>query len=80
MSRRVDPIPPYIEKGTYRHSKTGRLYEVIGVAMHTETQEFVVVYKPLYESQRELYVRPYAMFIEQVEIAGELRPRFELVK
>lgn len=30
---------PSIEKGTYRHSKTGKLYEVLGMALATETEE-----------------------------------------
>lgn len=68
-----------IEKGTYRHNKTGHLYEVIGVAVQTETEEILVVYRPLWDSQHDLYARPYAMFVEQVELDGETKPRFEKV-
>jgi len=70
---------PELEKGTYRHNKTGHLYEVIGVALHTETDEPLVVYRPLYESEYEFFVRPYAMFVENVEINGLMVPRFELI-
>ena len=68
-----------IEAGTYRHTKSGRLYEVLGVALQTETEEQLVIYKPLYESEFELFARPYDMFMEQVEIDGEVKPRFEKV-
>lgn len=68
---------PSIEKGTYRHSKKGQLYEVLGVALQTETDEPLVIYRPLYESEFELFARPYAMFVEEVEINGVVVPRFE---
>ena len=68
-----------IEKGTYRHAKTGKIYEVLGVALHTETEENLIVYRPLYDSQFELFARPYDMFLEMVEIDGEVKPRFEKV-
>ncbi len=46
------PDAPKIDKGVYEHYK-GKRYEVIGVALHSETLEPVVVYKPLYESPLE---------------------------
>lgn len=70
---------PRIEKGTYRHSKKGHLYEVFGIALQTETNEPLVIYRPLYENEYELFARPYAMFIEKVELDGEIKPRFEKV-
>ena len=70
---------PRIEKGVYRHSKQGHVYEVLGVALHTETNEPLVIYRPLYDNEYELFARPYAMFIEQVELNGKLIPRFEKV-
>ena len=68
-----------IKAGTYRHTKSGNLYEVLGVALQTETEEQLVIYRPLYESEFELFARPYDMFMEQVEIDGEVKPRFEKV-
>ncbi len=65
--------------GTYRHAKTGRTYEVLGIAHQTETDELLVIYKPLYKSDHELFARPYVMFTETVEINGETKPRFEKV-
>ena len=68
-----------ITPGTYLHAKTGNLYEVIGVALHSETSEQLVVYKPLYESTYELFVRPYEMFIQTVEIDGKTVQRFKRI-
>ena len=68
---------PSIEKGTYRHTKSGKLYEVIGVALQTETNEQLVIYKALYNSEYELFARPHAMFIEEVTVNGVVTPRFE---
>lgn len=71
------PVP-----GIYRHYK-GALYEVVGVARHSETEESVVVYRALY-GEYGLWVRPLGMFIETVEISGDsgavLQPRFALEK
>jgi len=60
--------------GRYRHFKGGE-YEVIGVARHSETQEPLVVYRPLYDDSG-LWVRPVAMFLEHVEHDGRRVPRF----
>lgn len=73
----TDPIPQTIPTGVYRHAKSGKLYEVLGVALHTETNEQLVVYRPQYDSPFELFARPYDMFVEQVDIDGAMRPRFE---
>lgn len=74
-----DPKPKTIQKGTYRHTKSGKLYEVVGVALHTENHEQLVTYRPLYDSEYELFARPYDMFIEQVELNDEIKLRFEKV-
>lgn len=64
-------------KGKYVHYK-GNEYEVIGVAKHSETLEPMVVYKALY-GDGGLWVRPYGMFFETVEINGEKIPRFKKI-
>lgn len=74
-----DIPPPPLEKGLYHHSKTGNIYEVLGVALHSETSEFLVVYRAKYASNYELFVRPYDMFVELVEVDGETVPRFRKV-
>ncbi|MDP3228918.1 MAG: DUF1653 domain-containing protein [Acidovorax sp.] len=72
-----DDLPAIIRTptGLYRHYK-GMLYEVIDTVRHSETLEPMTLYRALY-GQRGLWVRPAAMFEEQVVIDGVLRPRFE---
>ena len=67
------PVP-----GRYRHYKGGE-YQVKGVARHSETEEWLVVYQTLY-GERGLWVRPLAMFMETVTINGERLQRFALVE
>ena len=64
--------------GIYRHFK-GNLYEVIGVASHSETLEPMVVYRALY-GERGLWVRPAAMFLETVTRDGVTVPRFSYLR
>ena len=66
-----------VRPGRYRHFK-GNEYLVIGVALHSETRESVVVYRPLY-GDGGLFVRPLAMFVETVNRDGVERRRFEWV-
>ncbi|MGV8958892.1 MAG: DUF1653 domain-containing protein [Stenotrophomonas sp.] len=68
------PTLPPIAPGHYRHFKGGN-YEVVGVVRHSETLEPMVLYRPL-DSDVGLWVRPYAMFAAQVEVDGQLQPRF----
>ena len=49
-----------IKPGRYRHFK-GNEYQVIGMARHSETEEEMVVYRPLY-GEGGLWVRPAAMW------------------
>jgi hypothetical protein len=72
-----DDLPPLIctPPGLYRHYK-GMLYEVIDTVRHSETLEPMTLYRALY-GQRGLWVRPAAMFEEQVSVNGVMRPRFE---
>lgn len=60
--------------GRYRHYKD-KEYEVIGVARHSETEEEYVVYRTLY-GNFDLWIRPKAMFLEQVMVDGVAVPRF----
>lgn len=66
-----------LELGLYKHYK-GNIYEVIGIARHSETLEKLVVYKATYQKEDEnLWVRPVAMFLETVKIDGVELKRFE---
>lgn len=67
-------IPP----GRYRHFK-GNEYEVLGTALHSETREPFVVYRPL-DGDGGLWIRPAAMFTETVERDGVMVKRFEKVE
>lgn len=66
-----------IKKGRYRHFK-GNMYEVIGTAKHSETLEEMVVYRALY-GDGELWVRPAAMWDEQIQREGKVFRRFEYI-
>ncbi len=63
-----------IRPGRYRHYK-GKDYQVIDLARHSETEEWMVVYRCLY-GDHSLWVRPLSMFRGSVELAGEQVPRF----
>lgn len=65
---------PKLQPGRYRHYK-GQEYDVIGTARHSETEEWLVVYRCLY-GDFSLWVRPLSMFTESVDLAGEQVPRF----
>jgi hypothetical protein len=70
--------------GVYEHYKSTaddkRYYQVLGFAKHTETEEILAVYIPLYvipeHTGLRLQVRPLDMFMEEVEHNGEVVPRF----
>lgn len=73
MQTEKQPAP-----GRYRHYK-GQEYEVIGCARHSETEEWLVVYRTCY-GDRGLWVRPLSMFVEEVELGdGHCVPRFSLL-
>ncbi len=64
-----------IKIGIYKHYK-GNLYEVLETARHSETEEWMVIYRTLYGDEGT-WVRPYDMFVETVEFKGEVINRFE---
>ena len=67
-----------LKLGKYKHYK-GKEYEVIGLAKHSETLEELVVYRVLY-GEGQMWVRPLAMFTEEVEVNGTKIPRFKFVE
>lgn len=66
-----------LQKGRYKHYK-GNMYEVLMTAQHSETEDWMVVYRTLYGNQ-SVWVRPYDIFMEKVDVNGVIKPRFEKV-
>jgi hypothetical protein len=67
-----------ISTGIYRHYK-GQHYQVLGLARHSETEEYLVVYRCLY-GDHSVWVRPYTMFTETIMISGVEVSRFQFVQ
>ena len=63
-----------VKPGRYRHFK-GKEDEVLGLARHSETEEEMVVYRALY-GDGGLWVRPAAMWAEEIDRDGYRGPRF----
>ncbi len=74
---------PKLKKGIYRHFKNKKLYDVQNVAKHSETEKWMVIYKPLYKSDfADLCIRPYEMFFENAKSpeTGEMVLRFQYIR
>lgn len=71
---------PSLEPGLYKHFK-GNKYKVLGVGYHTETEEYCVVYVSIEPKKGTpaMWLRPYDMFIETVEVDGTVVPRFQKI-
>ncbi|WP_028470449.1 DUF1653 domain-containing protein [Neptunomonas japonica] len=69
-------LKPSFRVGKYRHYK-GNEYELVDLVRHSETEEWMVLYRPLY-GDADLWVRPYDMFFEKVTLnSDQLVDRFE---
>ena len=67
-----------LKPGVYRHFK-GNCYQLLGLARHSETLEWMVVYRALY-GERGLWVRPASMWNETVERDGKTYRRFTRIQ
>ncbi len=69
-----------IKLGKYKHFK-GHLYNVVGVAKHTEDpeKEFVIYEYTHDDGKIQLWARPKEMFLEKMELKGKKVPRFEYI-
>ncbi len=66
-----------LKVGKYQHFK-GSYYQVLHLARHSETEEYLVVYHP-FNTPNELWVRPLAMFDETIERDGVTLKRFKYI-
>lgn len=70
----------------YRHYKSkggdDHTYEIVGIAKHSETDDILVIYKPLYDARytrlggSDFAARPVKMRDEMVEREGKWVKRF----
>ncbi|MFV5523316.1 MULTISPECIES: DUF1653 domain-containing protein [Acinetobacter] len=68
-----------LQRGIYQHYK-GKLYQVLHVATHSETEEKLVVYQCLY-GDYSIWVRPLSMFTESINTSDNREvERFKLVQ
>ncbi len=87
----IEPTPPkpgdfyYHYKHNPELDLTNFCYMVIGTAIHTETEEILIIYKPVYrtdflkEKRADFFARPLAMFLEKVVIDGVSTSRFSKI-
>lgn len=69
MKGNIIPLPNDAPKvgETYQHYK-GDFYEVVALALHSNDEEWMVVYKPLYDCpDADLFTRPLREWSEKVE-------------
>ncbi len=77
----MPPLPPGSPKlgDVYMHYK-GDSYRVVSIALHSNDDEWMVVYEPVYDSPDARYfTRPLREWSEVVEWGGEKKVRFEKI-
>jgi molecular chaperone GrpE (heat shock protein) len=78
LRKNLNNMNEEIKKGIYRHYK-GHEYRFLNEVKSSETKEDLVVYQDL-EDKNKIWARPRQMFLEEVEIDGVKRPRFEFLR
>ena len=64
-----------VRVGTYYKHYKGNFYLVVEVAKHTETGEFLIIYKSLKDSER-VWARPLSMWNDEVIVDNVKQRRF----
>ena len=78
QQRPVQPLPADAPKpgDIYAHYK-GDSYKVVSLALHSNDEEWMVVYEPMYENPAApLFIRPLREWNEEVEWEGKKVSRF----
>ena len=80
----VRPKNDPVRLGVYRHykhtDKEPKFYLVIGLARHTETEQSLVIYIPLYHAGGlRMAARPLSNFIGKIQKDGEWIDRFAYI-
>jgi hypothetical protein len=79
MSKDLTIVAAGLKLGRYLHYK-GQFYQVLATARHSESREWVVVYRCLYDDY-SIWVRPLEMFVEDVILEdGKSVNRFAYVE
>jgi hypothetical protein len=64
----------------FRHYKNGQLYRLLHIArIEAEPEKRAVVYEAQY-GEKEIWIRPYENFFEDVIVDGKPVPRFKEVE
>ena len=81
MKGHIIPLPPDApEKGEIHRHYKGDSYKVHELALHSNDEEWMVVYEPLHESpDAPLFTRPLREWRQEVEWNGMHVERFEKV-
>lgn len=80
--KKISPTFYYHYKHDPQKGFDNHAYEVIGVGWDTESNVLSVIYRPLYKNtylKADYCVRPYKMFIEDVEVEGKRIKRFKKI-
>lgn len=66
----------------FEHYK-GMRYEILSIGRHSESEDLHVVYRALYADpvfgKNAIWIRPLAMFLETIELDGEIIPCFKRI-
>lgn len=65
--------------GIYQHYK-GKNYRVLDIGMHSESEEWMVIYECLYPNEiSSIWIRPLSMFLESILVNGDEVQRFKYI-